>query len=91
MSTSKNWKRSLIRERRERHAVCDVCRSPDYTMDSIGEVEPKPHFTCRQCGNEWQYGTDGGVYAELASCRAYLLKNDKDVSASRKTTKIKFS
>ena len=59
--------KSIIRQRRERGAICGVCRSPDYTMyppvKSWGQT--KPYFICNQCGHEWTYGLCGGMFSEL--------------------------
>ncbi len=57
--------KSLIRRRREAGAVCPSCRSPDYSMTVNVTIEFKPNIICGSCGNIWQYGYDGGVYAEL--------------------------
>lgn len=32
----------------------------------------KPNFKCNSCGDHWQYGIDGGKYAELAGKRGVL-------------------
>lgn len=58
-----------IKERRNQGAVCKVCNSPDYTeygtCQELGVT--KLTFRCNQCGNTWQYGKDGGLYALLAT------------------------
>jgi Zn ribbon nucleic-acid-binding protein len=57
--------KSLIRRRREAGAVCANCHSPDYTMSPPYYEGGKPNFTCNQCGKQWQYGYDGGIFKEL--------------------------
>ena len=64
---------NVIKERRNQGAVCSVCRSPDYSMTPpIDGETTKPSFTCKQCGNGWQWGKDGGKYADLSK------PNEKD-------------
>lgn len=59
---------NVIKERRKRGAVCDVCRSPDYKMTPPIDGETnRPSFECGSCGNSWMYGKDGGKYAELSA------------------------
>lgn len=58
--------KSLIRRRREAGAVCSICRSPDYNVESPEFEGGKLGFRCEQCGNFWNYGKDGGIYSELA-------------------------
>ncbi len=57
---------NVVKERRKCGAVCSVCRSPDYHMSPPYFKGGKPNFTCGSCGAGWQYGRDGGMYAELA-------------------------
>lgn len=56
--------KSLIRRRREAGAVCYECRSPDYRIEP-SKFGLKPNIICNSCGAIWQYGRDGGIYAEL--------------------------
>lgn len=59
---------NIVKERRKRGAVCNVCRSPDYRMMLPVEGETtKPSFTCNQCGHVWMCGKDGDKYAELST------------------------
>lgn len=59
--------KSVVKQRREQGAVCPRCQSPDYKMSpSDVFADGKPNFTCGFCGNSWQYGYDGGIYAKLA-------------------------
>lgn len=60
---------NIIKERRKRGATCSRCGSPDYRMSPSYFEGGKPNFTCGQCRNSWQYGKDGGKYAELAGDR----------------------
>mgnify|MGYP000844880579 CR=1 FL=1 len=55
--------KSLVRQRREAGAVCSKCQSPDYRVERNPPL--KPTITCNSCGNQWQYGYDGGIYARL--------------------------
>ena len=55
---------SLFSKRKSVGAVCPVCRSPDYTITPPYEGATKPNIKCCSCGNVWQYGRDGGIYAE---------------------------
>jgi hypothetical protein len=59
--------KSLIRRRRESGAVCFVCRSPDYRIEPNEIPGFKPNIICNSCGNLWQDGHDGGVYAALVT------------------------
>lgn len=57
-----------ITQRRKAGALCPRCKSPNYKMTSSEVFEGgKPNFTCGSCGNIWQYGYDGGMYAELSN------------------------
>lgn len=58
--------KSLIKRRREAKAICDRCHSPDYTIYPAYYDCGKINFKCNSCGNSWQYGYDGGIYAKLA-------------------------
>ena len=61
---------NLIKKRIKQKAICDKCQSPDYTMTPSEVFEGgKPNFRCNSCGNHWQYGYDGGKYAELANVK----------------------
>ena len=73
--------KSLISQRRERGAICDVCKSPDYKMLKNESFEgAKPIFECGQCKNRWMYRYDGGKYAELAS--EMPVQNDSEQAGS---------
>lgn len=59
---------NIVKERRKQGAICCICRSPDYRMiPPIEGKTTKPTFICNGCGHSWQYGKDGGKYAELAA------------------------
>lgn len=58
--------KNILQKRREAGAVCHNCKSPDYKQLSPFIPDGKPNFECQQCGTIWQYGTNGGIYAELA-------------------------
>jgi len=60
---------NIVKERRKQKAVCSNCQSPDYTMYNtlLSEGLTKPIFKCNSCGRLWQYGKDGGMYAQLAT------------------------
>jgi len=64
-----NKKKGIIQKRREGGAVCHNCFSPDYKQLSPAIPNGKPNFQCNQCKTIWQYGTDGGIYAELSEVK----------------------
>jgi hypothetical protein len=60
-------KMNIIKKRREAGALCCICKSPDYKQEPPAFDGGKPNFRCNSCGHSWQYGRDGGKYAELAT------------------------
>jgi hypothetical protein len=58
--------KSLIRQRREMGATCDICNSPDYRIEPPYEGASKPNIVCNSCGHSWQYGFGCGIYGELS-------------------------
>lgn len=58
---------NIIKKRREVGAICSVCKSPDYKQLPADFEGGKPNFKCNGCGRSWQYGRDGGKFAELAT------------------------
>lgn len=57
--------KSIVAKRREAKATCPKCKSPDYRQLPANYVGGKPNFVCGGCDFSWQYGKDGGIYAEL--------------------------
>lgn len=72
--------KSLIRMRREAGATCYNCGAPDYRIEPNETPGFKPWIICNGCGHRWQYGRDGGIYAELSG-NAAGSKKGKDEQA----------
>lgn len=56
--------KGILQQRRDARAICQICKSPDYKIKCDPDVT-KPLIICKQCGNCWMYGNDGGKYVEL--------------------------
>jgi len=59
--------KSIIAQRREKNAVCPKCKSPDYEYKGRvgGDFNGKHQFTCKSCGNTWQYGKTESIFTKL--------------------------
>ena len=59
--------KSIIKQRREQGAVCDICRIPDYEYLGREEISQKHQFKCNQCGHYWCYGKTESKYTRLST------------------------
>lgn len=56
--------KSLISRRRTAGAICPRCKSPDYALD-LSSAITKPGFICNSCKTTWNFGYDGGHFADF--------------------------